>query len=38
MALALYWAVLTGMWDSVHKAVPAEKKIPASSRKRLPGA
>ena len=38
MALALYWAVSTGMWDSVHKAIPAEKKSPASSRKKSPGA
>jgi hypothetical protein len=26
MALALLWAVSTGMWDSVHNATPAEKK------------
>ena len=25
MALALYWAVSTGMWDVVNKATPAEK-------------
>ena len=26
MALALFWAVSTGMWDSVHNATPDEKK------------
>jgi len=26
MALALYWAVSTGIWDVVHHATPAEKK------------
>ena len=26
MALALLWAVSTGMWDSVHHATPDEKK------------
>ena len=26
MALALYWAVSTGMWDAVHHATPDEKK------------
>jgi hypothetical protein len=25
MALALFWAVLTGMWDAVHCATPDEK-------------
>src|SRR3954471_14183585 len=26
MALALFWAVSTGMWDAVHNATPDEKK------------
>ena len=26
MALALLWAVSTGMWDSVHNATPDEEK------------
>ena len=28
MALALFWAVSTGMWDKVHHATPDEKKLP----------
>ena len=28
MALALYWAVSTGMWASENAALPAEKKTP----------
>jgi hypothetical protein len=27
MALALFWAVSTGMWDTVHRATPDEKKF-----------
>ena len=27
MALALFWAVSTGMWDAVHNATPDEKKL-----------
>jgi hypothetical protein len=27
MALALFWAVSTGMWDAVHRATPDEKKF-----------
>jgi hypothetical protein len=27
MALALFWAVSTGMWDAVHNAAPDEKKL-----------
>ena len=27
MALALFWAVSTGMWDAVHHATPNEKKL-----------
>lgn len=26
LALALYWAVSTGMWDAVHHPAPSEKK------------
>jgi hypothetical protein len=26
MALALYWAVSTGLWDAVHHPTPNEKK------------
>jgi hypothetical protein len=26
MALALYWAVSTGLWDAVHYPTPSEKK------------
>lgn len=26
MALALYWAVSTGLWDAIHHAAPCEKK------------
>ena len=26
MALALFWAVSTGMWDAAHHATPDEKK------------
>jgi DDE family transposase len=26
MALALYWAVSTGLWDAVHRPTPCEKK------------
>lgn len=38
MALALFWAVSTGMWASVHAALPAEKKIGPTARKTSPGA
>jgi hypothetical protein len=34
MALALYWAVSTGMWAAEHAALPVEKKRPALLRKR----
>ncbi len=34
MALALYWAVSTGMWAAEHAALPAEKKRPALLRRR----
>lgn len=32
MALALYWAVSTGMWDAAHNPTPAEKKPLPSAR------
>ena len=31
MALALFWAVSTGMWDVVHRATPDEKNFPNAS-------
>jgi len=31
MALALYWAVSTGMWDAAHNPTPGEKKPPTVS-------
>src|SRR3982750_1850788 len=31
MALALFWAVSTGMWDAVHRATPDEKKSQRAS-------
>jgi hypothetical protein len=31
MALALYWAVSTGMWDAKNNPVPAEKNTPSVS-------
>lgn len=34
MALALYWAVSTGMWDAEHNPTPAEKKPPKTVRAR----
>jgi Transposase DDE domain len=38
MALALYWAVSTGMWDAAENPVPGEKKHPLVSPARSPGA
>lgn len=32
MALALHWAVSTGMWDATHRATPDEKNRPNASR------
>jgi hypothetical protein len=32
MALALHWAVSTGMWDATHCATPDEKNLPNASR------
>ncbi len=34
MALALYWAVSTGMWDAEHNPTPAEKKPRKTARAR----
>jgi hypothetical protein len=31
MALALHWAVSTGMWDATHRATPDEKNRPSTS-------
>ena len=31
MALALFWAVSTGMWDVAHRATPDEKNFPNAS-------
>jgi hypothetical protein len=28
MAIALYWAVSTGIWDALHHPTPSEKKLP----------
>jgi hypothetical protein len=38
MALALYWAVSTGMWDAMENPSPAEKKPASASPENLPGA
>lgn len=38
MALALYWAVSTGMWDAANNPTPAEKNIARSNRKSSPAA
>jgi hypothetical protein len=38
MALALYWAVSTGMWDAAENPSPAEKKSPSASPANWPGA
>jgi hypothetical protein len=38
MALALHWAVSTGMWDTANNAVPAEKKTSPRDRKSSPEA
>lgn len=38
MALALYWAVSTGMWDEAENPAPAEKKHPTVSPAKSPGA
>jgi hypothetical protein len=36
MALALHWAVSTGMWETAHQLLPAEKKPPTRGRRRWP--
>ncbi len=38
MALALYWAVSTGMWDAAENPSPAEKKPPNGKPVKSPGA
>jgi len=38
MALALHWAVSTGMWDTAHRPPPAEKKPRREGRTRWPAA
>ena len=38
MALALYWAVSTGMWDEAENPVPGEKKHPPVSPEKSPEA
>ena len=35
MALALYWAVSTGVWDEVHNPFPYEKKVQIRGLKKL---
>jgi hypothetical protein len=35
MALALYWAVSTGMWDQANNPTPAEKKRPERQPKKV---
>src|SRR3954469_19359150 len=38
LALALHWAVSTGMWDAVANRPPAEKRPPARNAETLPAA
>ena len=38
MALALRWAVSTGMWETVHHAAPAEETPRHAGRERWPAA
>jgi hypothetical protein len=38
MALALHWAVSTGMWEAAHRPPPAEKKLRRNSRRSWPAA
>lgn len=38
MALALHWAVSTGMWEAVHQPAAAEKKPRSTGRRRRPAA
>lgn len=37
MALALYWAVSTGLWDEIHHPFPYEKKVQTNGQKKLLG-
>ena len=37
MALALYWAVSTGMWETALRPLPAEKKPRTRGRRKWPG-
>jgi hypothetical protein len=36
MALALHWAVSTGMWETARRPLPAEKKPRTRGRRRWP--
>jgi hypothetical protein len=38
MALALHWAVSTGMWEAAHRPLPAEKKPRRTGRRSWPAA
>ena len=38
LALALYWAVSTGMWDAIENRTPAEKKPGRRSARTSPAA
>ena len=38
MALALHWAVSTGMWEAAHQPLPAEKKPRNNGRRSWPAA
>ena len=38
MALALHWAVSTGMWESAHRPLSAEKKSRGRDRRKRPAA
>jgi hypothetical protein len=38
MALALHWAVSTGMWEAATHPVPAEKNLPQPARRSWPAA
>ena len=38
MALALHWAVSTGMWEAAIHPVPAEKNLPQPARRSWPAA
>ena len=38
LVMALYVAVSTGQWDTVHCPTPSEKKVPRTNRRRSPEA